>query len=81
MSMINDDASKNANLVMDLGFEQDDSFMPLAAKLRPRSLSEYEGQEHEVEYTQKRKSGVINTPLLINKIMLIFIFLPNLIDF
>lgn len=46
MSMINDDASKNANLVMDLGFEQDDSFMPLAAKLRPRSLSEYEGQEH-----------------------------------
>jgi len=36
----------NANGSLDLGFAQDDSFKPLAAKLRPKSLAEYEGQEH-----------------------------------
>ncbi|AZQ84560.1 replication-associated recombination protein A [Colwellia sp. Arc7-635] len=36
----------NVNGSLDLGFAQDDSFKPLAAKLRPKSLAEYEGQEH-----------------------------------
>jgi putative ATPase len=36
----------NANGSLDLGFAEDDSFKPLAAKLRPKSLAEYEGQEH-----------------------------------
>ncbi|SEL15301.1 Recombination protein MgsA [Colwellia chukchiensis] len=34
------------NGMLDLGFDQDDRFKPLAAKLRPKSLAEYEGQEH-----------------------------------
>ncbi|ARD45854.1 replication-associated recombination protein A [Colwellia sp. PAMC 21821] len=36
----------NANGSLDLGFAEDDRFKPLAAKLRPKSLAEYEGQEH-----------------------------------
>ncbi len=36
----------NANGSLDLAFAEDDSFKPLAAKLRPTSLAEYEGQEH-----------------------------------
>jgi putative ATPase len=36
----------NANGSLDLGFEQDDEFKPLAAKLRPKTLAEYEGQQH-----------------------------------
>jgi putative ATPase len=31
---------------LDLAFAEDDRFKPLAAKLRPKSLAEYEGQEH-----------------------------------
>lgn len=36
----------NANGSFDLEFAEDDRFKPLAAKLRPKSLTEYEGQEH-----------------------------------
>jgi putative ATPase len=36
----------NANGSLDLAFAEDDSFKPLAAKLRPKSLADYEGQEH-----------------------------------
>lgn len=36
----------NANGSLDLEFAEDDRFKPLAAKLRPNSLAEYEGQEH-----------------------------------
>ena len=36
----------NANGSLDLAFTEDDSFKPLAAKLRPKSLADYEGQEH-----------------------------------
>ena len=36
----------NANGSLDLEFAEDDRFKPLAAKLRPKSLAEYEGQEH-----------------------------------
>jgi len=36
----------NANGSLDLAFAENDSFKPLAAKLRPKSLAEYEGQEH-----------------------------------
>ena len=36
----------NANGSLDLAFAEDDSFKPLAAKLRPKTLAEYEGQEH-----------------------------------
>ncbi|MFT5634661.1 MAG: putative ATPase [Cognaticolwellia sp.] len=36
----------NANGSLDLAFAEDDRFKPLAAKLRPKSLAEYEGQEH-----------------------------------
>lgn len=46
ISMTNDNGSLNANLSIDLAFEEDDTFMPLAAKLRPKTLAEYEGQEH-----------------------------------
>ena len=36
----------NANGSLDLAFAENDAFKPLAAKLRPKSLAEYEGQEH-----------------------------------
>lgn len=36
----------SVNGSFDLSFDQDDNFKPLAAKLRPKSLAEYEGQEH-----------------------------------
>ncbi|MBA6415475.1 replication-associated recombination protein A [Colwellia sp. 6M3] len=36
----------NANGSLELEFAEDDRFKPLAAKLRPRSLADYEGQEH-----------------------------------
>jgi putative ATPase len=36
----------SANGSLDLEFAEDDRFKPLAAKLRPKSLAEYEGQEH-----------------------------------
>ena len=36
----------NVNGSLDLAFAEDDSFKPLAAKLRPKSLADYEGQEH-----------------------------------
>lgn len=36
----------SANGSLDLEFAEDDRFKPLAAKLRPNSLAEYEGQEH-----------------------------------
>ncbi|MGB1261294.1 MAG: replication-associated recombination protein A [Cognaticolwellia sp.] len=36
----------NANGSLDLAFTEDERFKPLAAKLRPKSLAEYEGQEH-----------------------------------
>lgn len=36
----------SANGTLDLGFEQTTEFMPLAAKLRPKNLSEYVGQKH-----------------------------------
>ena len=36
----------NVNGSLDLSFEKNDTFKPLAAKLRPTSLEEYEGQEH-----------------------------------
>mgnify|MGYP003675038281 FL=1 len=36
----------NANGSLDLSFSEDDRFKPLAAKLRPKTLAEYEGQEH-----------------------------------
>jgi putative ATPase len=36
----------NANGSLDLAFAENDRFKPLAAKLRPKSLAEYEGQEH-----------------------------------
>ncbi len=36
----------NANGSLELEFAEDDRFKPLAAKLRPKSLADYEGQEH-----------------------------------
>jgi len=36
----------SANGTLDLSFEDDPQFLPLAAKLRPKSLAEYVGQEH-----------------------------------
>jgi putative ATPase len=36
----------SANGSLELAFAENDSFKPLAAKLRPKSLAEYEGQEH-----------------------------------
>ena len=36
----------NANGNLDLGFEQDPRFQPLAARLRPQNLEQYVGQEH-----------------------------------
>lgn len=43
--MTNDNGT-GANLSIDLGFEENDDFKPLAAKLRPKTLDEYQGQEH-----------------------------------
>ncbi len=36
----------NVNGSFDLSFEQDEAFKPLAAKLRPKSLDDYVGQQH-----------------------------------
>lgn len=36
----------NANGSLDLSFEDDPQFLPLAAKLRPKTLTDYVGQEH-----------------------------------
>ena len=36
----------NVNGSLDLAFEQDTQFQPLAARLRPKDLTEYVGQEH-----------------------------------
>ncbi|WP_076418765.1 replication-associated recombination protein A [Colwellia sp. UCD-KL20] len=36
----------SANGTLDLGFEEDPQFLPLAAKLRPKTLADYVGQEH-----------------------------------
>lgn len=36
----------NVNGSLDLGFEQPEQFMPLAARLRPKSLEDYVGQQH-----------------------------------
>ena len=36
----------NVNGSLDLAFAENDTFKPLAAKMRPKSLEEYEGQEH-----------------------------------
>lgn len=36
----------NANGTLDLSFEDDPQFLPLAAKLRPKTLTDYVGQEH-----------------------------------
>ncbi|NMP32385.1 replication-associated recombination protein A [Thalassotalea sp. M1531] len=36
----------NANGSLDLSFQQPEAFMPLAARLRPKTLSEYVGQQH-----------------------------------
>lgn len=36
----------NVNGSLDLAFAESDTFKPLAAKMRPKSLEEYEGQEH-----------------------------------
>ena len=36
----------SANGTLDLAFAENDTFKPLAAKLRPKSLAEYQGQEH-----------------------------------
>ena len=48
--MTNDNGSLGANMGLDLGFENDVAqelkFMPLAAKLRPKTLEQYVGQQH-----------------------------------
>ncbi|WP_281557420.1 replication-associated recombination protein A [Thalassomonas sp. RHCl1] len=36
----------NANGTLDLGFEENDEFKPLAARLRPQTLEHYVGQQH-----------------------------------
>ena len=36
----------SANGTLDLSFEEDPQFLPLAAKLRPKTLADYVGQEH-----------------------------------
>ncbi len=36
----------SANGTLDLSFEDDPQFLPLAAKLRPKTLADYVGQEH-----------------------------------
>ena len=36
----------NVNGSLDLAFAENDTFKPLAAKMRPKSLEEYQGQEH-----------------------------------
>ena len=36
----------NLGLELDLGFEQPTEFMPLAARLRPKTLDDYVGQQH-----------------------------------
>ncbi|MFD2166783.1 replication-associated recombination protein A [Thalassotalea euphylliae] len=36
----------NANGTLDLSFEQPSGFMPLAARMRPKNLDEYVGQQH-----------------------------------
>ncbi len=36
----------NLGLELDLGFEQQTEFMPLAARLRPKTLDDYVGQQH-----------------------------------
>jgi len=36
----------SANGSLDLSFEEDPQFLPLAAKLRPKTLADYVGQEH-----------------------------------
>lgn len=38
----------NANGSLDLGFDNEKQFQPLASKLRPRSLNDYVGQQHIV---------------------------------
>ncbi len=39
----------SANGTLDLSFEEDPQFLPLAAKLRPKTLADYVGQEHILE--------------------------------